>query len=335
MIDLIVMPLRGIMREGKMKHIFIINPVAGNGKYQIELEKTINSYFKGKEECYEIYVTRGRGDSKYYVEEKCKDNKPYIFYACGGDGTLHEVVNIACKYNHVSVGLIPCGSGNDFVKNFTSNDNFYNIDMQINGNIVPIDLIKIKDEYAVSVCNIGFDADVAFNMHKFKRIPFISGPGCYYLSVLYSLLKRLGKALEIEFDDGHVIKDNFLLSVVANGTYYGGGYKCAPYAGINDGLLDVCLVKKVSRFKILNLIDKYKKGEHLINKAIKKICTYKKCRKVSIKSNFPINLCIDGESYVYNEIDLEIAESVVNFNIPKNSQICEQAVLEETLNLAY
>ena len=318
-----------------MKHIFIINPVAGKGKYQIELEKSIRNYFNDEKERYEIYVTRGRGDSKYFVEERCKENIPYVFYACGGDGTLHEVVNIACKYNHVSVGLIPCGSGNDFVKNFTSTDNFFNIESQISGDIVPIDLIKIKDEYVVSVCNIGFDADVAFNMHKFKKIPSISGPGCYYLSVLYCLLKRLGKTLEIEFDDGDIIKDNFLLSVVANGTFYGGGYKCAPYASINDGLLDVCLVNKVSRFKILNLINKYKKGEHLINEATKKICTYRKCKKVSIKSNLPINLCIDGESYVYNEIDLEIAEAVVKFNIPKNSQICEQSDLEKVLNLAY
>ncbi len=248
---------------------------------------------------------------------------------------MHEIINIACKYKHVSIGLVPCGSGNDFVKNFTKVENFFDIRAQIDGNIVPVDLIKVKDEYAVSVCNIGFDADVAFNMHKFKKIPFISGAGCYFISVLYCLLKSLGKLLQVEFDDGDVVKDNFLLSVVANGNFYGGGYKCAPYAGINDGLLDVCLVNKVSRFKILNLIDKYKKGEHLINKDTKKICTYKKCKKVKIKSNLPINLCIDGESYIYDEIDFEIAENAINFSIPKNSQMCEVPYFEEDTSLAY
>lgn len=318
-----------------MKHIFIINPVAGNGKYQIEFEKLIQSYFKGEKNLYEIYITKGKGDSKVYVEKKCKENIPYIFYACGGDGTVHEVINVACRYKHVSVGIIPCGSGNDFVKNFTNNNNFFDIDSQVNGSTEPIDLIKIKDEYVVSVCNIGLDADAAFNMHKFKKIPFISGSACYYLSVLYCLVKKLGKKLEIQFDDGQVIKDNFLLSVVANGSYYGGGYKCAPYASVNDGLLDVCLIKKISRFKILNLIDKYKIGEHLVNENIKKICTYKKCKGVTIKSNVPINLCVDGESYVYDKVELEIAEGVVNFNIPKNTQFCEQAVFEEVLNPAY
>ena len=318
-----------------MKHIFVINPIAGNGKYQIELEKLIHNYFNGQKNRYEIYITKGKGDSKFYVEEKCKENIPYIFYACGGDGTLHEVINVACNYKHVSVGLIPCGSGNDFVRNFTSRDNFFDIDSQVNGNIVPIDLIKIEDEYVVSVCNIGFDADAAFNMHKFKKIPFISGSACYYLSVLYCLLKKLGKKLEIQFDDGQVISDNFLLSVVANGSYYGGGYKCAPYASVTDGLLDVCLVQKLSRFKILNLIDKYKIGEHLKNEKIRKICTYKKCKSVTIKSDVPINLCVDGESYIYNEVDLEVAEGVVNFSIPKNSEFCEQAIIEEDLRPAY
>ena len=318
-----------------MKHIFIINPVAGNGKYQIGLEKSILNCFENSNCEYEIYFTKGKGDCQNFVRKKCEDKIPYTFYACGGDGTLHEVINVACKYNHVTVGLIPCGSGNDFVKNFTGNENFFDINSQINGSTISIDLIKVKDEYAASVCNIGFDADVAFNMHKFKKIPYISGPSCYFLSVLYCLLKRLGKPLEVEFDDGQVVRDNFLLSVVANGNYYGGGYKCAPYAGINDGYLDVCLVNKVSRFKILNLIDKYKKGLHMVDEETKKICIYKKCKWVKIKSNLPINLCIDGESYVYNEIEFEIAQGTVNFNLPKNSQLCETTDFIENLNLAY
>ncbi len=318
-----------------MKNIFIINPIAGNGKYQIELEKAINSYFKYEKDRYDIYITSGRGDSKLYVEEKCKENIPYTFYSCGGDGTLHEIINVACKYKHVNVALIPCGSGNDFVKNFTFNNNFFDIDSQINGTAIAIDLIKVNDKYAASVCNIGFDADVAFNMHKFRKIPFVSGPARYYLSVLYCLLKKLGNVLQVEFDDKTVVKNNFLLSVIANGMFYGGGYKCAPYASINDNLLDVILIEKVSRFKILNLIDKYKKGEHLIDDDIRKICSYKKCKELFIKSDSFINICIDGESYSYNEIKLQVERAALNFIMPEGSELCVQAQIpfEEELSL--
>lgn len=317
-----------------MKHIFIINPIAGKGKYQKELEGSINQYFNNDKERYEIYITNGKGDGKRYVEQKCKENIQYTFYSCGGDGTLHEIINVAHKYKHVRVALIPCGSGNDFVKNFTNNNNFFDLDSLVNGTATSVDLIKVNDQYATSVCNIGFDADAAFNMDKFRKFPFISASSRYYLAVIYCLLKKLGNFLELKFDDGTIIKDNFLLCVAANGMFYGGGYKCAPYASINDDLIDVVLVDKVSRFKIMNLIEKYKRGEHLIDEDIKKICTYKKCRELNIKSKSNVNVCIDGEIYSNNEISLRVEKAVLNFVIPKGSQICEQEVFEGELNFA-
>jgi len=305
-----------------MKHIFIINPIAGKGKNQLDIIKNINDLFKDKNIEHDIYITKFKGDAKAFVISKCAENVPCIFYACGGDGTLHEVVNGAINYNHVIVGHIPCGTGNDFVKNFRNDENFKNIDDQIQGGSVYIDLIKVKDKYAASVCNIGFDADAGFNMHKFKKIPFISGTACYILSVLYCLMKSIGKNFDVEFDNGDKIHDKFLLGVVANGHSYGGGYKCAPLAEINDGILDVCLVKNMSRLNILNLMSSYKVGKHLENEKIKKNITYRKCKNVKIRSDNPINLCIDGENYIYNELDFEIVNNALKFWMPKGSSIC-------------
>ncbi len=304
-----------------MRHIFIINPVAGKGKYQHNIENNINDYLFNKDKDYEIYLTKYKGDAERFVLEKCEENIPCVFYSCGGDGTLHEVVNAACRYEHVYVGLIPCGTGNDFVRNFRNATNFEDIESQIQGGSVNLDLIKIKDEYAVSVCNIGFDADAAFNMHKFKKIPFINGNGYYILSVLYCLMKSLGKDLYIKFDDEEKIRGKFLLCVVANGHSYGGGYKCAPLARINDDIIDVCLVENISRLKILELIKSYKEGTHLEKINIKKYITYKKCKNVKIKSNKPINLCIDGESYIYDDVDFKIEHNALKFWVPKGTDI--------------
>lgn len=309
-----------------MEHIFIINPVAGKGKYQQGIENNINRYLKNKDIDYDIYMTKFKGDAKRFVISKCEEYVPCVFYSCGGDGTLHEVVNVACNYNHVSVGLIPCGTGNDFVKNFENTMNFQNIEDQIEGESVSLDLIKINNKYAVSVCNVGFDADAALNMHNFKKIPFVSGTGCYILSVLYCLLKSLGKNLEVELDSGEKIKDKFLLGVVANGHSYGGGYKCAPLAKINDGIMDVCLVKKMSRLKILGFINSYKEGKHLENDNIKSYITYEKCKNVKIKSDNPINLCIDGENYIYDDVDIEVVHDILKFWIPKGSKILAVSV---------
>lgn len=312
-----------------MKHIFIINPIAGKGKYQHDIENNINNYLAYKDIEYDIYITKHKGDAKRFVISKCEEYVPYIFYSCGGDGTLHEVVNAACNYEHVNVGLIPCGTGNDFVRNFDNAINFENIDAQIKGESVSFDLIKIRDEYAVSVCNIGFDSDAAFNMHKFKKIPFINGTGCYILSVLYCLLKSLGKNLYIELDDREKISGKFLLCVVANGHSYGGGYKCAPQAKINDEIIDVCLVENISRLKILGFIKSYKVGTHLEKNNIKKYVMYRKCRNVKIKSDNPINLCIDGDSYIYDEADFQIVHNAFNFWVPKGTTVQNQEIISK------
>jgi YegS/Rv2252/BmrU family lipid kinase len=300
-----------------MRHIFIINPVAGKGRSQSEIAGNINALLKNRELQYEIYYTRYKGDAKSFIDSKCMDKSPVVFYACGGDGTLHEVINAAVYYSHASVGVIPCGSGNDFVKNFDNHYIFGDIEAQVSGRTVKIDMIKAQNEYAVSVCNIGFDADAAFNMHKFKKIPFITGSGCYILSVLYCLLKKLGKKLKVVLDDDYTFEGTFLLGVAANGHSYGGGYKCAPKALINDGVIDICFVNKMSRFKILGLIGSYKNGTHLKNEKLKEYITYKKCSKARIISTEKINVCIDGENYVFDEVDFEIVPQSLNFHLPK------------------
>ncbi|WP_326910390.1 diacylglycerol/lipid kinase family protein [Sedimentibacter sp. MB31-C6] len=302
-----------------MKHIFIVNPVAGKGKYQLEIIKNIENQLYGKTD-FEIYITKSKEDVKRYVISKCKENVSMVLYACGGDGTLHDVINSAQDYEQVNIGIIPCGTGNDYVKNFENYYNFNDVIAQIEGSKVELDLIKVNDEYAASVCNIGFDADAAFNMHKFKSIPFITGTGCYILSVLYSLTKKLGKNLEVEVDDKIKFNGKFLLGVIANGNSYGGGYKCAPKAIINDGIIDICFIDKISRFKILGLINEYKIGKHLENENIKKYVTYKKCKTVRMKCDNPINLCIDGESSIHNELFFEISHKSLRFWIPKGTK---------------
>ncbi len=299
-----------------MKHVFIINPVAGNGKTQEKLKETINFELRDKEIDYEVYVTKFKGDVKNFIANKCKENVQTVFYACGGDGTLHEVINAACKYKNASIGVIPLGSGNDFVKNFNNYGNFSDIISQIEGEGIELDLIKVNNVYAATVLNIGLDADVAFNMQKFKKIPFIQGSTRYYLSILYCLLSKLGKYIEVKTDI-NAFKDSFLIGVAANGQYYGSGYKCAPKAKINDGIIDLCFVKNISRLKILGLIGSYKKGEHLENPKINKYITYIKTEQANIKFNELTNVCMDGEKYIFDEINISAERCALKFWLPK------------------
>jgi len=308
-----------------MKHIFIINTIAGNGKLQEKLEKTIHLELKDKEIDYEVYITKSKEDTRNFAENKCKENIQAVLYSCGGDGTLHEVINAACRYKHVSIAIIPIGSGNDFIKNFKNKANFSDINLQTEGESIELDLIKVNNEYSANVLNIGLDADAAYNMDKFRKIPFTQGSTRYYLSMLYSLFGKLGKHIEVNTENG-VINGTFLIGVIANGQYYGGGYKCAPKAKVNDGLLDLCFVEKISRAKILNIIGSYKKGEHLENPKINKYIIYDKINQAKIKFDKQTNVCMDGEIYTYNEINISTEKNALKFWIPKGVQLQTQQI---------
>lgn len=305
------------------KHFFIINPKAGKNDVSEKISKEIKKVFNGKNDNYKIYITKGENDATSFTENICKNETGNLrFYACGGDGTLNEVVNGLIGYKNASASVIPYGTGNDFVNNFSSSSNFFDIEKQIEFEKEEIDLLKVNDKYSVNLCNIGFDAKVAENMNKFKRFPLISGQGAYTLSIFYSLLHKMYSNLEILIDNKELIQGDFLLCVVANGMTYGGGYKGAPLAKINDGLIDICIFKKVSRLKLIRLINVFKKGEHLENEEMNEYFIYKKCKSIHIKSNNNFTVCIDGEILVEKDIEINLERKAINFLVPHKEIIC-------------
>ena len=305
-----------------IKHFFIINPKAGKYDVSKKIIAEIKEAFSNKRDIYNIYITKGKGDATKFTKTVCeKEEGSLRFYSCGGDGTLNEVINGLIGYDNASVSVIPYGTGNDFVNNFSSFINFYDIENQISFNEEEIDILKVNDKYSVNLCNIGFDAKVASNINKFKKLPYINGQTAYTLSVFYTLLHKMHSKMEVLIDDKYSIKDNFLLCVIANGMTYGGGYKGAPLAKINDGLMDVCIFRKVSRFKLLKLINVYKKGEHLESNELKKYFIYKKCKSIHIKSEDNFTVCIDGEIYSEKNININIEKNSVKFLVPHKEVI--------------
>lgn len=185
------------------------------------------------------------------------------------------------------------------------------------GKSVKVDLLRVKDTSYINICNIGFDAKVASNVNKFKKLSFISGGTAYTLALFYSLVHRMHQNFEILLDNKEVIKGKFLLCTFSNGVSYGGGYNAAPLAKVNYGLIDVCIVKKVSRFKLVKLLGLYKNGKHLDNEEISRYIIYKKWKNISISSNGKFCISVDGEIFEDNKLDLSIEEEAINFLVPK------------------
>lgn len=294
-----------------MKHLFIVNPVAGKGK-SLQFIHSIHKLFENRNEEYIIKITERPGHATEIARQYACSDK-YRIYSVGGDGTLNEVLN-GMVGTESSLAIIPCGSGNDFIKSVTQD-----IDMQsilhrtVNGRERLVDLAKTADKYFINISSIGFDANVVYNTNRFKKLPFVTGRSAYILGVVTVLLKYDINLLNIKIDDKN-IEMKCLLIAVANGRYYGGGMMPAPGAEIDDGLLDICLIKEMPRYKIARFFPKFIKGRHGEIEGV----SFLRGKKVEIRCNNYITLNIDGEVYRVREAAFEIIPKGMHVIVPCN-----------------
>ena len=310
--------------RGFMKHYFIINPAAGKGTTTHDLMSKIVSATGAEDIHFRIYETKAQGDATVYVKAKCEKHPgdTLRFYACGGDGTLNEVINAAVLYPNAEVAVIPVGTGNDYIKNFSNTKNFMNIKRQIQGKAAKVDLIKFNGRYCANVLNIGFDCAVVQKMAYFRRNPIVPNKLAYVGGIVSALANEYGTNLRLTVDDDETREEEFLLAAFGKGSFYGGGFKALPLTVSDDGYLDACVAKKISRIDFIKCVGKYKAGEHLDLDFI----TYKKCRKIHLESDTPIGVCADGEVTMETTVDVEVAPLALSFSIPDGcvlSSACE------------
>lgn len=298
-----------------MQHIFVLNPAAGQADSSTMLKEQILALYG---ESAVIYETRGIGDATAFVREYANAHKEQQlrFFACGGDGTFSEVVGGAVGFDHVAVGIVPVGTGNDFVRNFENKEHFLSLESQRDGSEISVDLLRCNDRYCVNMLNTGFDCEVVGCMQRIKRrVP--SGMA-YALGVLIELIKKPCATVKV-IADGEVADDGKrLLCAVANGGFYGGGYHPLPHASISDGMIDVCLVKNVSRIRFVTLIGKYKKGTHIIP-ATRKVIHVLRCRHLTLEFPEPRQVSIDGELVSMDRCEIEVLPAAFRLVLPVGS----------------
>lgn len=302
-----------------MKTVFVINPKAGTGK---ETEKIILEAGKSAE----IYVTKCEGDATRFVKEYCEINGAARFIACGGDGTLSEVLNGAIDCEGAEIGVIPKGTGNDFCRNFKMAGDFTDIGGQISASTVKCDVIKYKTVaegkeetgYCMNMFNIGFDCNVADLAASIKSKTIISGPLAYFLSIFAMLIKKKGADIEIEIDGKEFYSGRLLLTSIANGSYCGGGIMSNPLASLHDGMINLNVVYNVSRLKFLSLLPYYMKGTHVNLSEIEEVIYNTKCKKIVLAPlDGEMKICIDGEIKTAGKTEFEILPEAVSFVVPK------------------
>ena len=310
-IDLFSINIRILDR--RMKKVLILNPKS-NKKKRIRLIQDIQATFCDDEVIVEESIQPG--DTVRIAKKYAQMNENVHVFACGGDGTIHEVVNgiVGCK--NVMVTPIPIGRGNDFVKSLDdyTQEDLLNISLYKNPVQMECDVIQVNQHYAINTVSFGFDVEVAQNVNRFRSILKGNGTAPYFIGMLKALFHMKGQYFDFCIDKTQGFNQEFLFVVFCNGKYYGGGYQPCPKAKLDDGWIDVCLINPIKRRKLLQLSKAYEQGLHI---NFPELAILSKAKEVQIDTKGKeISVNLDGEIYSVFNPTIRIIEKGVCFALP-------------------
>ena len=300
-----------------MQHIFIINPHAGKKDQTGRIYEMADRLRQHGLTC-QCLLTQRPGGAEEIARRLVSSGEEVRLYACGGDGTLNEVVNGAAGFDNAAVTCIPIGTGNDFLKNFGPDAaKFTDAENLWDGEVHPLDLIDCNGRQCLTIACSGIDARVAESVHELGDSPLLSGRGSYLAAVAVNFLFRgIGQHWRVTLDD-EVIEDDFALVSMCNGRYYGGGSMPVPEARMDDGVLETILVKNVPKRTFARLFPAYSAGEYWKFPHIARMVTSRQVVITASPGEADIVTCLDGESLRSREVRLVLAEKRVNFFGPK------------------
>ncbi|EGL83001.1 Conserved hypothetical protein CHP00147 [Caldalkalibacillus thermarum TA2.A1] len=288
-------------------YIFIVNPIAGNGK-------GLKVWTKARKEldkrgiAYRSFYTKQAGHATELAKQLAELYKEKItaMIAVGGDGTIHEVMNGLSKNAHIPFGAVPAGSGNDFVRGYglprRPLSALNHILKRSSASLPRYDVgvyhlgHKHKGKrYFINGIGIGFDGEVAkyTNQASYKRWlnTLKLGPLAYFISALRLLYKYQTKEVIIRVDGREYVFSDVWLVAICNIAYYGGGMKIIPDARPNDGKLNICVIDRLKPWQVLLALGSVYFGWHTRLKAVKLL----KGEMIQVTSEEPMTVHADGE----------------------------------------
>ncbi|MEJ5253219.1 MAG: diacylglycerol kinase family lipid kinase [Chthonomonadetes bacterium] len=291
--------------------LVILNPAAGRGRarrQQAALCHLLN-YVALQVGCsWQIVETTRQGEAATLARQAAHDGIPVVV-AAGGDGTLGEVAN-GLVGTPAKLGILPLGTGNDFARCVGISENLsVAVDNLFTGKAHPVDLGRVGDRYFINVAGCGFDAAVAQRVNRGFR--FLHGTAAYVAAVYQTLMTFKPMQMHITVDD-EVISERTMLCTVANSQSYGGGMRIAPMAQIDDGWLDVCIVKAVSKVEFVRVFPRVFTGIHITHPCFVML----KARRIQVESNPPVPVLVDGDVQGTTPIEFTVHPSALQVILP-------------------
>jgi diacylglycerol kinase (ATP) len=294
---------------------FIINPKARNG-YSLRVWGKVETKLMDDKIPYLAYFTEYHGHAIQLAAQIAEgNNEQKVIIAVGGDGTISEVMNGIAKYNNITLGFVPGGSGNDFARGFqipSNPEEALKVILRLMNEEVPsIDIgrITMKDHsehYFINNMGAGFDALISYEVNHSKTKAWLNKLSLGRLVYVYFLLKKLFSykctTIDLSIDGKRHILEQTWFVTVSNQPYYGGGMMIAPNAVPNDGLLDITVVHRLSKLKLLLVFISVFWGKHI---HFKEVQTFKG-RMVTIHSASSLYVHADGEDIGFTPLNIHV-----------------------------
>jgi diacylglycerol kinase family enzyme len=307
-----------------MLHLFVINPRSFPDKnVMAELIVTITKYFG---ENADIYISKYPRDAvakvNDYLEKAVEKDEIVRVYAVGGDGILFDCLNGMEKYKDHELTNVPYGNANDFLRAFGDEnvERFRNIKYLSKSPTVLTDTISCGKKTALTGAGIGLECTAVVEMekmsHNLAKVPFLRKliPSLYVLGAIAVLSNREMRSQNYDIKlDGIDYSGEYIIVNVSNSCANGGKNVPSPYATPDDGWIDAVFVRKMSFIKSLFAVSKYTRGEF---EKWPKYFFHVRCKEVTVASDKPIRICLDGESFYASNLDIKVNPGALKFVAP-------------------
>jgi diacylglycerol kinase (ATP) len=270
--------------------VFIVNPIAGNGYGHAIVPKLKEMIMKHNVEA-EIVFTERSGHATGLSEEYLNKGFRYII-AVGGDGTFNEMCRPLINKKNITVGIIPAGTGNDFIQILGFPNRFTDADWDVffNRAMMRMDAGSCNGMIFLNGMGLGFDAEVAAENYTEPGKVKKGGKYKYIWHIVKTLLFFREKKMAVITETGRHETDCFI-NTIAIGRRFAGGFYLTPKAIANDGLLDVCMIKKLSLPERFSILLKVPKGEHIADKRV----NYYQTKEINLEFPEVVPFHLDGE----------------------------------------
>jgi diacylglycerol kinase (ATP) len=289
------------------KWVFIVNPVAGNGAAKSQLPRLEEMIKKNSIDA-EVVFTGKKGHATELSATYCDRGFKYII-GIGGDGTINEIAIPLAGRSGTVTGLIPAGTGNDFIQILGYPNRFGEKEWDIffERNTIAMDVGSVNGMIFLNGMGLGFDAQVASENYTDEGIVKEGGKNKYIWHIVKTLLFFREKRMTIINGNGNEATDCFI-NTIAIGRRFAGGFLLTPEAIANDGLLDVCSIKRLSLPERFQILLKVPEGKHIDDKRV----NYYRTSELKLEFQLKVPFHVDGELYFSDRFDVSLITSGLN-----------------------